>query len=325
MRMTMKSLTAAALVLSLGTARPLFADDVATQIVDAMNQVFGKHPGYRANHAKGIVVEGHFQAAPDAKALSKASIFNGSVIPVVVRFSDATGVPDISDGASNANPHGMAIKFKPTGSGETDMVINSLKFFPVATGEDFRDLLLAIAASPASAPKPTALDKFIAAHPSVSAALATAITPTSFADEEYYGIDAFNLVNAAGKKQAVRYQMVPATLRHLKPDEAAKMPKDFLIDELPGRIAKGPVVFHLNAQLADAGDVTRDPSKPWPDDRKRVDLGTLTLDKVVPDSHAAEKPLLFLPTNLVDGIELTDDPLPSIRAAAYAISFARRQ
>jgi catalase len=38
----------------------------------------------------------------------------------------------------------------------------------------------------------------------------------------------------------------------------------------------------------------------------------------------AEKKLLFMPTSLTDGIELSDDPLPSARAATYAVSFARR-
>ena len=32
----------------------------AVQTIDAMNQLWGKHPGYRANHAKGVVVEGTF-------------------------------------------------------------------------------------------------------------------------------------------------------------------------------------------------------------------------------------------------------------------------
>ena len=31
---------------------------IEQQFVDAMNRVFGVHPGFRANHAKGIVVEG---------------------------------------------------------------------------------------------------------------------------------------------------------------------------------------------------------------------------------------------------------------------------
>jgi catalase len=42
------------------------------------------------------------------------------------------------------------------------MVTNSLKFFPVGTGEDFRDLLQAIIASPPDAPKPTKLEQFFA-------------------------------------------------------------------------------------------------------------------------------------------------------------------
>jgi catalase len=50
----------------------------------------------------------------------------------------------------------------------------------------------------------------------------------------------------------------------------------------------------------------------------------LTLNKIVPNSLAAERKLLFLPTSLAAGIELSDDPLPSVRAAAYAVSFGRR-
>jgi len=37
----------------------------------------------------------------------------------------------------------MAIKYHLPGGVDTDMVTNSLKFFPAGTGEDFRDLLLA--------------------------------------------------------------------------------------------------------------------------------------------------------------------------------------
>ena len=58
--------------------------------------------------------------------------------------------------------------------------------------------------------------------------------------------------------------------------------------------------------------------------RNVVDLGVLTLTKVVPNSLEAQRKLLFLPTNLTPGIELSDDPLPSLRSAAYGISFGRR-
>ena len=294
-----------------------------TQIVDAFYRVYGTHPGFRVNHAKGIVAEGSFVASPEASKLSRAVLFNGTRVPVTVRFSNDGGIPNVLDGAAN-NPKGMAVKFHLPDGGEVDVVILGIKFFPVATGEEFRDLLLAIADSPADAPKPTKLDQFTASHPKFPAAFASEPTPDSFADEQYNGINAFIFVDKAGHRQPFRYIMAPERVVHLSAQEAAKMPPDFLVDDLPQRIAKKPVVFHLKAQLAAAGDQTKDPSEPWPATRKLIDLGVLTLDKPVADSLEVQKKLLFMPTHLTDGIELSDDPLPPIRTAAYAVSFARR-
>jgi len=323
-KMTYAILLAA--LMTMATSHNVMADDapVEEQIVDALNRLFGVHAGMRANHAKGIVATGSFQASPEAATLSKAQIFNGDAIPVTVRFSDATGIPNLPDGAGAANPHGMAIKFQLPDGGETDMVINALKFFPVATGADFRDMLVALADSPPDAAKPTKFEQFIANHPSVTRANATIKTPASFAEEEYHGVDAFIFVNKANNKQAVRYTMVPENIVHLGADEAAKRAPDFLMTEITTRLKQGPVTFHLKAQLAAPGDSTKDPTQPWPYDRKIVDLGVLTIDKAAPDSLEAQKQLVFLPGRLIDGIEASDDPLIEVRDAAYAISFSRR-
>ena len=320
------ALVAALVMFGLACPTAIRAEDrpVEEQIVDAMNKAFGTHPGFRANHAKGIVVEGSFNASPEAAGLSRAVLFNGSTIPVTVRFSDSTGVPNLPDGSKTANPHGMAIKFHLPDGRDTDMVINSLKFFPVSTGEDFRDMLLALAASPPDASKPTKFEQFAASHPSVPAAFATAATPDSFADEEYYGINAFVFISKAGEKHAVRYQMVPERTVHLDAADAAKRPPDFLMDELPERLKKGPVTFRLKAQLAAADDSTKDATKPWPENRKIAELGVLTVNKVVMNSAEVQRTLLFLPGQLIDGIEQSDDPLIDVRNVAYAISFSRR-
>jgi len=313
---------AAATLLSSAAAS---ADDAAlvTQIVDTFYKIYGTHPGFRVNHAKGVVAEGSFVATPAAATLSRAALFDGSKISVTVRFSNDGGFPTVPDGAPS-NPKGMAIKFHMPGGSEVDMVILAVKFFPVATGEEFRDLLLAISESPANAPKPTQLDRFSASHPTFPASFGSAPTPDSFADQEYHGIDAFIFIDKAGHRQAVRYIMTPERAVSLSADEAAKRPRDFLVDELPERIAKRPVTFHLKAQLAATGDQTQDPSQPWPGDRKVVDLGVLTLDKPVADTLEAQKKLLFLPTRLTDGIEISDDRLPVIRSEVYALAFARR-
>jgi len=54
-------------------------------------------------------------------------------------------------------------------------------------------------------------------------------------------------------------------------------------------------------------------------------MDTIRITSAVADSEAAEKPLVFFPTALTDGIEPSDDPLPLLRTSAYALSFARRQ
>jgi catalase len=298
--------------------------DVQVQVVDAMNKVFGVHPGFRAFHSKGIVVTGKFIGTSEGAELSKAELFAGNTIPVTVRFSDNGGVPTVSDGSVDANPHGMAIKFHLSDGSDTDMVTNSLKFFPVSTAEDLRDLFEAIAASPPTAPKPTKLEQFVTAHPNVISASATAVTPDSLANEEYQGLNAFIFVNKRGERQAVRYLVAPERVVHLDANTAAARAPDYLMNELPERMAAKPVIFHLKAQLAAPDDPTNDPSKPWPETRKVVDLGVLTLDTAVPNSAEVQKTLLYLPGQVTDGIELSDDPMVAIRDGAYAISFSRR-
>ncbi|HEX2940056.1 MAG TPA: catalase, partial [Rhodopila sp.] len=149
--MRLSALPTAALALTLA-AIPLAASHAqkagyGIQTVDEMNKLWGRHPGLRANHAKGVVVEGTFVPTPQAAKLSKARIFAGGPVPVTVRFSDSTGLPALPDGAPSANPHGMAMQFTPAGGDPVDVITSSLPFFPVATGEEFLALLKAVAAS----------------------------------------------------------------------------------------------------------------------------------------------------------------------------------
>src|SRR4026208_2209672 len=61
-------------------------------LVDALNEVFGKHPGDRAAHTKGICLTGSFTPSPDAPSLSKAPQF-AKPVPIVARFSLGGGNP----------------------------------------------------------------------------------------------------------------------------------------------------------------------------------------------------------------------------------------
>jgi catalase len=315
------AVTAATAPLVVGAEDP----PLVVQIVDALQERYGVQPGYRANHAKGIVVTGSFQASGAGRAITVSPLFAlGAALPVIVRFSDAGGDPLVTDASPLANPHGMAMKFMLPGAIETDIVVNALKFFPVATAEDFRDLQLAAAQSPPGAAQPTKLDLFLQTHPSVERANATLGVPDSFAHEVFYGVNAFVFINAAGRKQAFRYIIQPSQVVHLRPEQTVAQHPNFLFDELPSRLARGPVSFHIKVQLAEPGDPTNDATKAWPDTRNVVDLGTLMLDKLVPDSDAEQRKLLFLPGRLTPGIEPSDDPLIAARDGSYAVSFGRR-
>jgi catalase len=219
----------------------------------------------------------------------------------------------------------MALKFKLSDGAEVDVVVNALKFFPVATGEEFRDLLTALAKTGPDTPHPTPVETFLAAHPAAGKAGATAKTPSSLARQTYNGVNAFIFVDADGKRQPFRFRFVPAAGEEiLTPEEAAKRGPNYLMEEIGPRLAKEPASFRVLAQLAEPGDPTNDATKPWPDDRKTADLGTLTVTKAVADSASAEKTLLFMPNALTDGIEMSDDPLVDARVEAYAVSFGRR-
>jgi catalase len=149
--------------------------------------------------------------------------------------------------------------------------------------------------------------------------------PVSFLTESYYGVHAFRFINQEGTSHYARYQIHPLEGEaHLGDTEAAQRPVNYLFDELLERLSLGPAELRLVAQLADAGDPTGDASISWPADRPQVELGSVKLTKQVEDSEAAQRRLIFDPIRLVDGIELSDDPLPLARSAIYSIAYKRR-
>lgn len=304
---------------------PASQKSLAEQLVDAFNGVFGVHPGMRANHPKGVVLEGTFTPAASAASVSKAAHLQKkkAPIPVTVRFSAGSGQPTVPD--TNQMPRGMAVKFSLPDGSKTDLVVLSFNGFPVATAEEFRDFLLAVAASGPDAPKPTAIEKFLAAHPAAKNFVESPKPqPVSYATLPYFGINAFKFTNAKGAVTFGRYQLRPVAGEHfLTQEQLATMGPDYLSTEIRERVRRGPAKFTLLLQVAEKGDKVDDPSIAWPDSRKQIELGTIIITKAVADSHTAEKKLLFMPGALVPGIEAAD-PMIAARSASYVVSLSRR-
>ena len=302
------------------------AKPLPVAIVDTLNSLSGgPHPGYRANHAKGVLVAGEFTPAATAKGLSKAAHFARRV-PVLVRFSNGTGLPTMPDADGNASPHGIAIRFQLPGGANTDIVSISASSFPVATPEEFLELLQAIAASGPTAPKPAPIEQFLGSHPVAAKWVTTPRpAPVSFGTLAFYGVNAFKFTNAHGVSRYARYQILPvAGEQALAEADAAKATPNYLMDELPQRIAEGAVKFRLLAQVAKEGDPVNDGSIAWPADRELIELGTISLTKTPAEQVKAQKALLFNPLLLQAGIEPSSDPVLLARPGAYAVSYGQR-
>ena len=298
------------------------------QIADVMVQTNGGiHTGFRFAHAKGLVVTGTFTPSPRAASFSRAAHLRGGPVPVTVRLSDGTGVPQINDDNPNASPRGMAVRFTLPRGAFTDIVANSHNGFFVGTGEDFLAFLKAVAATKPTSPHPSPIEKFLGAHPRALKVITDSRPlPVSFATLAFYGNNAFVFLDSAGTKRTGRYQILPvAGVHHLDSIAAAKVSPNYLFDDLRGRIARGPIKYRLLVQLANPGDPTNDGSIVWPDERKRVELGTISLAAVAPDNEALQRKLTFNPIYLTDGIQLSDDPFVPLRSAVYGLSVQHRQ
>ena len=306
---------------------PRETKDLAEKIVDAMNILYGRHPGFRSTHAKGIVCEGEFFPASSASTLSRAPHLQDKPVRATIRFSDSAGIPTVSDGDPVSNPHGLAVRFYIPDGGHSDIVSNAYNGFAVSTAEDLLLLLKAISESKPEAPKPRPIEQFLATHPkAMKVATARKPTPVSYATEPYFGVNAFRFTNKDGKARYGRYQFHPeAGVHFLQDEDAAKKHPNFLTDELIDRLSKGPVKFRLMVQLAAEGDRVNDATVVWPDDRPTIELGTLYITHPASDNNSAERALDYDPLRLVDGIDASDDPLLAARSAAYAASRRRRR
>lgn len=296
------------------------------EMVDALHGTFGKHPHARAVHAKGIITEGYFEAAKEAKKITKAVQFQNKKTPITVRFSDFTGIPTIPDTVGVSNPRGLAIKFHLPNGTSSDIVTHSFNGFPTANTDEFIKLLGAIAQSGANAPKPTALEKFFETHPIAKTFLTTQKPPsTSFGTLSYFGVNSYKFTNAKDESKFIRYQFIPEDgEKFLSKEQLSKSGPDYLYEEIKAHLVAKPIKFKLYAQIAVSGDAIADPSIVWPDSRERVLLGTITITKIGNNDLEADKQLRFIPNNLTDGIG-TADPMLEDRSKAYPVSQKERQ
>lgn len=316
----------AALPLSLLLMTPVsqaYADDTDPEaLVNALNAIFGANPGKRAAHTHGFCVKGSFAPTEEAATYSKAPHLTGKgPWPVVGRFSMGGGNPAAPNGQKD-NVRALAIHIDLGEGNQTDMVMISAPIFAAKTPAKFLELLQTVATKDKEK-----IGAFFAANPESTrqkAWLEARPVPASYATVSYHGVHTFTLTNAEGKEQIIKWKLVPKAGEVGISDEEAKgKDPDFYKPELTDRLAKGPVEYELTAILGEPGDALDDPTVLWPENRKSVAIGTLTLSALEDDATCDTN--MFDPTNVVEGIAGPDnDGIFQIRSPAYAVSFSRR-
>ena len=301
---------------------------IAAEILEALDDLHGVHPGHRTQHAKGILLAGEFRPSQDAARLSRAAHFQAPV-RVTARFSNGSGDPSTRDG-ERTDGRGLAVKFYLPDGTTTDLIGLTIPVFFVRTAQDFLDFVRARKPDPETGQMDFGkVGEFIAAHPETGAALQLIIpsfcAPESYATCAFNSLHAFHLVSEEGVRTAGRYRWEPEAGESKLSDEDADAAEDgYLQAEILERAERDGVRFRLDFVLAGEGDDVDDPTVAWPEDRERVTLGHLDLTGADREREVDGDVLVFDPTRLTDGIEPTGDEIPQVRSDVYALSVLRR-
>lgn len=298
-------------------------DSLAGQAVDAIEDLSGIHPGYRRAHAKGICCRAVFRPSGLAASFTTAAHLQGQDVAAVVRFSGSSTDPVLADVLSPAK--GMAVQFSLPGGGVTNLAGVTIPVFFARTPESFLDIIRSAHQAQESKLGVLELLKEITTHFAESRESLMAVThlkpPASYAESRYYCIHAYFFIDPEGTSRPVKFEWLPDSgERTLTIDEAAAQPDDYLQDELELRLKDHPAVFQLVAVFGEAGDPTDDPTRAWPEERRRIDLGRLSITELMGEPEG----LVMDPTVIPPGMALSDDPILNFRRAAYADSHHRR-
>lgn len=298
----------------------------AEEAIAAVDYAAGRdQDGHRRVHAKGVLCRGRFVATPEAARLTTAAHMQGGEIQATVRFSNASSNPRLDDRARDAR--GMATAFYlPDGSG-TDIVAITLPAFLVRNQRDFVAFTRAAKPVFGEYPGPRMLLYLLTHREAVAATMAVIRMkpPESFATLRYNALHAYRWTGPDGTARYVRYSWLPAAgEQSLTGDEIKERGRDYLMEEIHERLAREPVRFSLQVQIAADGDPVDDATAIWPADRERVDVGTLELTGPDTERERGDDILVFDPSRVTEGIELSEDPLPRLRSHAYSISVERR-
>ncbi len=291
----------------------------------------------RVVHARGSGAHGYFQPYASMAEFTKAKFLQDPSVqtPVFVRFSTVGGSRGSADTVRDVR--GFSVKFY-TEDGNYDIVGNNIPVFFIQDAIKFADIIHAVKPEPdneipqASTAHPSFWD-FISLVPEsmhmIMWVLSDRTVPRNFSTMQGFGIHTFRWVNAEGKSRFVKYHWKPVAGVHSNVfDEAQKIAgkdPDFHRRNLWTSIEKGNYPeYELGVQIIEEGDEKKfdfdilDSTKLIPEELVPVQpVGKMVLNRNPDNFFAETEQVAFRPSNIVSGIDFSDDPLLQGRLFSY--------
>ncbi|WP_432742471.1 catalase [Methylobacter sp. G7] len=288
----------------------------------------------RVVHARGTGAFGIFKATADLTDITRAAPFQltGKETPVFVRFSSV--VHSKHSPETLRDPHGFAVKFY-TEQGNWDLVGNNFPTFFIRDAIKFPDMVHAFKPNPkTNIQEASRVFDFFSHIPEGTRTLTLLYSPlgipASYREMDGAGVHAFKFTNADCRQTYVKFTWKSRQgNKGLSPEQASAIQaKNFnhLTADLYSHIEQGKYpVWDLYIQtmkpkqLDDFDFNPLDDTKIWPEElvasRK---VGELTLNKVPDNFFQSTEQSAFAPSNMIPGIEPSEDRMLQGRLFSYA-------
>jgi len=291
----------------------------------------------RIVHARGSAAHGFFELTDSLSEFTTAKILTevGKKTELFTRFSTVAGGAGSVD--TPRDVRGFAVKFYTT-EGNWDLVGNNIPVFFIQDAIKFPDLIHSVKMEadkgyPQAASAHDTFWDFIGLMPEsmhmVMWAMSDRGIPRSLRMMEGFGVNTFRLINAGGQATLVKFHWRPKLgTQSTCWDEAVKIAgadPDYHRRDLYEAIDQGDFPeWEFGVQLftqeqADAlpFDIL-DATKLVPEEEYPIRvIGRMVLDRNPDNFFAETEQVAFLPTNIVPGIDFSEDPLLQGRLFSY--------
>ena len=315
-----------------GASGPVLLQDV--HLIEKLARFDRERIPERVVHARGTGVYGEFESTADLSHITMAAPFQkvGKKTPVFVRFSSVIhpkGSPE-----TLRDPRGFATKFY-TDQGNWDLVGNNLPVFLIRDAIQFPDMVHALKPSPVTNQQdPNRFFDFFS-HVPESTHMLTQVysdkgTPRNYREMDGNGVHAYKFVNHNGDFLYVKFHWKSRQGEHNFTAQEAKamQSEDFnhYTTDLYRHVEQGNYPkWDLYIQTMAASDLDNfdfnplDATKIWPKalvpERK---VGVMTLNHMPTNFFQETEQSAFAPSNLIPGIEPSEDRLLQGRLFSYA-------